>query len=72
MPVSERHKYKAGKVGPVTLPTKAYVILDDHHRPDLHGQFAGAKVYWNGGKQCVDLTDAQAQFYLASGSIEEA
>jgi len=72
MPVAQRHIHAAKKVTPLPEPTAEYVILDDDHRPDLHGHFAGQKVYWNNGKQCVRLTRTQAQFYLASASIQLA
>jgi hypothetical protein len=50
-------------------PTSDYEILDPAHRPDLKGEFAGAKVFREGTKQFVSLTESQAKFYLDSGAI---
>jgi hypothetical protein len=69
MPVSNRHKYAARKSVPLATPTRDYEILDPGHRPDLKGEFAGAKVQRRDNKQVVALTDSQAKFYLDSGSI---
>jgi hypothetical protein len=52
--------------GPVL---KSYVIVDADHRPDLRGEFAGAKVQIIGGRHVVKLPDETARFYLDSGSI---
>lgn len=56
-----------GKAAP---PTTRYKITDPTHRPDLNGEFGGVKVDSAGVDQYVYLTDEQAKFYLASGSIE--
>jgi len=69
MPVSNRHQYAARRSAPKATPTSEYEILDPAHRPDLKGEFAGAKVQRRGNRQVVALTDSQAKFYLDSGAI---
>jgi hypothetical protein len=69
MPVSNRHQYAARKAAPTATPTSEYEILDPGHKPDLKGEFAGARVQRRDNKQVVSLTDSQAKFYLDSGSI---
>lgn len=49
-----------------------YVIVDPGHRPDMRGEFGGAKVALVAGKQVVRLSEAQAKFYLDSGVIRPA
>jgi hypothetical protein len=51
---------------PVALP---YVILDEYHRPDLRGEFAGVRVVARDGKPVVHLLPEQAKFYLDQGAI---
>jgi hypothetical protein len=68
--MAHRHRRAARKLGMAKPELKAYVILDSHHRPDLRGEFAGAKVKRINGKQIVHLSAKSARFYLDSGSIE--
>lgn len=66
-----RHHH-AARLAPKQAPqTYEYEILDPYHQPDLRGQLAGTKVYFRGGKQFVRLNDAQARFFLDSGSIQK-
>jgi len=66
-----RHHH-AARLAPRQQPsTHEYEILDPSHRPDLRGEFAGAKVFHRGGKQFVRLHEAQAKFYLDSGSVQK-
>jgi hypothetical protein len=69
MPVSHRHKRAAAKAAPKAPATAPYVIVDPHHKPDLRGELAGAKVKRHGTDQIVHLTEKQAKFYLDSGSL---
>lgn len=69
MPKSPRHQRAEKKAGKQAPEIKAYVITDPHHKPDMRGEFAGAKVRKLGMQQIVDLTDKQAKFYLDSGAI---
>ena len=71
MPVSQRHHYAAQKAGRQPDPLIEYEVLDPHHKPDLNGELAGGKVYTKQGKQFVQLTEAQARFYLDSGGIQK-
>ena len=68
--VSQRHKYAASLAGPPVDPLLEYEVLDPYHKPDLNGELAGGKVYRKQGKQYVQLTEAQARFYLDSGTIK--
>jgi hypothetical protein len=70
MPKSPRHDRAAKKAGKPAPEIKAYVITDPHHRPDLRGEFAGAKVRKMGMQQVVDLTDKAAKYYLDAGAIK--
>lgn len=68
---SNRHRRAAMKLGASLVPeSRDYEILDPDHRPDLRGEFAGAKVQQRGDKQIVNLNDAQAQFYLDQGALK--
>lgn len=71
MPKSVRHQNAARKAAAVPPVRTAYRITDPNHTPDLRGEFAGAKVKRVGGHQTVNLTPAQAKFYLDSGAIEK-
>ncbi len=70
MPKAYRH-VRAAKQAAAGRPLakKDYVIIDPAHKPDLRGEFAGAKVTYVGGQQMVRLSDAQAKFYLDQGTI---
>jgi len=69
--VSHRHRRAARKLGAAMGPqTRKYEIIAPNHRPDLRGEFAGGKVYFDGGKQYVNLTDQQARFYLDQGALQ--
>lgn len=70
MPVSNRHSRAAVKAGSMAPTTSDYEITDPHHKADLRGEFAGAKVRMRSGKQIVSLTERQAKFYLDSGAIK--
>jgi hypothetical protein len=47
-----------------------YEITHPTHTPDLHGTFAGQKVYMRNGKQHVRLTEGQARFYLDQAALQ--
>ncbi len=68
--VSQRHKYAAKQAGRQPDALIEYEVIDPYHKPDLNGELAGGKVYKKAGKQYVELTEAQARFYLDSGSIK--
>lgn len=68
---SIRHHHAARLAKKLPPETYEYEILDPSHRPDLHGQLGGGKVYYRGGKQYVRLNEAQAKFYLDSGSLSK-
>ena len=68
--LSTRQAYLAREAGPQRAPFIEYEVLDPHHKPDLNGELAGGKVYRKQGKEFVLLTEAQARFYLDSGSIK--
>lgn len=69
--MAHRHRRAARKNQAVAIPQKKqYLILDSNHKPDLRGEFAGAKVSRIGQHHTVWLTDKTARFYLDSGSIE--
>jgi hypothetical protein len=70
MPLSPRHQRAAKKAGAQPPERKTYVITDPYHRPDMRGEFAGAKVRKMGLQQLVDLTDKQAKYYLDAGAIK--
>ena len=73
MAKSYRHVREARRQAVGKVPQRdAYEITDPFHKPDLNGEFAGAKVKSEGGKQIVRLTKAQAQFYLDQGAIVAA
>lgn len=70
MPVSIRQQRLARQAAATqAATTQEYEITDAAHRPDMRGEFAGAKVYTRGAKHYVQLTDAQARFYLDQGGI---
>ena len=71
MALAERFSKRLQQPQPVTDPVYEYMITDPHHRPDLRGEFAGAKVYYRGGNQFVKLTASQAQFYLDGGALSK-
>ena len=50
-------------------PLVEYEVIDPDHKPDLNGELAGGKVFSRQGKQFVQLTEAQARFYLDGGAI---
>jgi hypothetical protein len=66
-----RHQHAARLAKRQPAAKHEYEILDPSHTPDLHGQLAGGKVYFRGGKQYVRISEAQAQFYLDSGSLQK-
>jgi hypothetical protein len=68
---SIRHHHAARLAQKQPPQTHEYEILDPSHQPDLRGEFAGTKVMHRGGKHFVRLNDAQAKFYLDSGSIRK-
>lgn len=68
--MAHRHRRAARKAGAKAVERMDYVITDPHHRPDLRGEFAGAKVRKVGGKQVVALSAKQARFYLDQGVLE--
>jgi hypothetical protein len=66
-----RHRRLALKLGAALGPeSRDYEILDPDHRPDMRGEFAGARVQQRGDKQIVNLNDAQARFYLDQGALK--
>ena len=69
--LSTRQSWLARQATKQPAPLKEYEVIDPHHKPDLNGELAGGKVYARGGKQLVQLTEAQARFYLDSGGIQE-
>ena len=68
--LSHRHRHALRKQVVGGEPVHDYQIVDPTHRPDLRGEFAGAKVRRRDQKQFVSLTPSQAQFYLTQGAIE--
>jgi hypothetical protein len=68
--MSTRNAYMAREAGRAPDPLAEYEVTDPNHKPDLNGELAGGKVYRKGGKEFVQLTEAQARFYLDSGSIK--
>lgn len=68
-PAARRRLAREDKAGPVA---HKYYITDPAHRPDLNGELAGAKVMTDKDGQYLMLTEAQAKFYLASGSLEKS
>jgi hypothetical protein len=70
MPKSTRHYNIARReAASAVSDRKPYAITDVNHRPDLRGEFAGAKVKRQGDQQIVHLTPQQAKFYIDSGAI---
>lgn len=71
--MAHRHRRAAQKNSAQAVSSKKeYVILDSSHKPDLRGEFAGAKVTRIGSRHTVWLSDKTARFYLDSASIELA
>jgi hypothetical protein len=74
MPVAHRHHRAAKKslqaAGPAAIQRHEYRITDPTHRPDLRGHLGGVEVVRRGVDQFVRMTEKQAEFYLATGSIE--
>ena len=48
---------------------KEYKIVDPHFVPDIRGELGGVKVVKRGTDQIVLMSDAQAKYFLDSGSI---
>lgn len=69
MPKSFRHQRMAARAGRQAPLRREYEITDPTHKPDLRGEFAGAKVARRGSKQFVTLSDQQARFYLDQGVL---
>lgn len=68
--LNNRQAYLAKQAGNQPAPLIEYEVLDPSHKPDLNGELAGGKVYRKQGKEYVQLTEAQARFYLDSGSLK--
>lgn len=69
--MSHRHRRMAQKMNLKATPDLIeYVIVDADHRPDIRGEFAGAKVTIVGHQHVVWLSAKTARFYLDSGSIK--
>lgn len=69
MPKSYRHTRMARKFGTQGPEKREYHITDAAHRPDLRGEFAGAKVRTSQGRHVVSLSARQAKFYLDQGAL---
>ena len=67
---STRQANLARQAGRASDQLVEFEVTDPNHKPDLNGELAGGKVYRRQGKEFVMLTDAQARFYLDSGSIK--
>ena len=68
--LSTRQAFLAKQQGRQPDALVEYEVIDPYHKPDLNGELAGGKVYKRAGKQFVELTEAQARFYLDGGSIQ--
>lgn len=71
MAYAPRHRRIARRMGGPAGPVlNRYRITDPAHKPDLRGEFAGAKVQTHGNVGYVHLTDRAARFYLDQGVLE--
>jgi hypothetical protein len=71
MPVSPwEAKRQAKEATPTPEVPKVYVINDTAFTPDGQGGIGGVKTFFQGGKHCIRLLDAQAKYWLDQGVIE--
>lgn len=64
-----RHHRRLRQAATAASARRPYVLTSPTARPDLRGEFAGAKVQRHGNQMVVLLSDRQARFYLDQGVI---